>query len=214
MGDYSAQFGGDLLAALGYPKTPDNLAFMQAWATAEGGHARFNPFNTTQPVAGSTWYNTFGEHGQYHVQNYPNYGAGLNATVHTLTNGNYQPILNALAAGGDAMLAAQAVAASPWGTGGGVIAVLTAQGYHHAQPAPPPPAPEPPKDDEMILLNVAGTPGIWLLFPATGAYIHVPDPSDVVTLEHVTPYPAGAITGDLHQELLATWASLKAPAAA
>jgi len=113
---YSTQFGTDLLNNLGLPVTAENLRFLAAWAQAEGGGATFNPFNTTQP--GGTAYNKVG------VQNYASYQQGLGATVQTLKNGDYGPILAALKQGNSAMAAAQAVAQTPWGTGTLVEKVL------------------------------------------------------------------------------------------
>ena len=50
------------------------------------------------------------------VQAYPSWQAGFTATLATLGNGSYGPILSALSSGGSAQAVADAVAASPWGT--------------------------------------------------------------------------------------------------
>lgn len=55
-----------------------------AWQRAEGGDARFNAWNTTEPWPGSTDYNNA------HVKNYPSASAGTSATVATLRNGLYR----------------------------------------------------------------------------------------------------------------------------
>ena len=121
MGDYSTSWGKALLRRLGAPVTDQNLLYLAAWAQAEGGHARYNPFNTTQQAAGSTAYN---DNNGHPVRNYTSPKQGLDATYQTLTNGRYQDIVSALRNGSDAMAAAKALKASPWGTGGLVEQVL------------------------------------------------------------------------------------------
>lgn len=59
----------------------------RAWAKAEGGTAKFNAWNTTEPWPGATPYNNVGPSG--HVWNYPRASAGTSATVATLRNGAY-----------------------------------------------------------------------------------------------------------------------------
>ena len=104
-----------LLSTAGLPQTRCNVAAVTAWEQAEGGNwanaARFNPLNTTQPEPGSQPMNSAS------VQAYPSWQTGLTATVATLGNGRYGPILTALKNGGDAQVVAAAVASSPWGTG-------------------------------------------------------------------------------------------------
>ena len=104
-----------LLRQLQMPVTQDNVAALAAWEMAEGGHwhntAHHNPLNTTQPEPGATSMNSVG------VKAYVSWAQGFLATIVTLHNGRYDAILAALAAGNDASAVAQAVAASPWGTG-------------------------------------------------------------------------------------------------
>jgi cell wall-associated NlpC family hydrolase len=107
-----------ILMGVGVKPTPENLRFMDAWARAEGGTAANNPFNTTQPMAGATPYNSVG------VRNYGSPEIGIDATVNTLTNGRYGNIIGALRRGDSAYAVAQALAASPWGTGGLVQKIL------------------------------------------------------------------------------------------
>lgn len=72
------------LAAAGrFGYHPEVWKVWEAWARAEGGTARFNPFNTTEPWPGASEYNTAG------VKNYPSAQAGIAATVATLRNGFY-----------------------------------------------------------------------------------------------------------------------------
>jgi hypothetical protein len=115
-GSYTPQsFARAVLRAEGDPRTPCNMGAMLAWEAAEGGHwnntATYNPLNTTLPEPGSSPMNPVG------VQSYTSWGQGLRATVDTLNNGNYPGILAALSAGDDAQAVADAVGASPWGTG-------------------------------------------------------------------------------------------------
>jgi hypothetical protein len=109
-----SSWAGALLSAGGFPQTSCNLSAVTAWEQAEGGNwangARFNPLDTTQPEPGSWVINSAG------VRAYPSWQSGFTATLATLGNGNYGPIVSALRAGGSAQAVAGAVAASPWGT--------------------------------------------------------------------------------------------------
>ena len=109
-----ASWADALLSAGGWPRTSCNLAAVAAWENAEGGQwhnaATFNPLDTTQPEPGSAPMNSVG------VQAYPSWQAGFTATLATLGNGNYGPILSALRSGASAQAVADAVASSPWGT--------------------------------------------------------------------------------------------------
>ena len=103
------------LKSLGMPITADNVAAVVAWEMAEGGHwynaASYNPLNTTQSMPGASVFNSVG------VKAYTSWAQGLKASVITLRNGYYGSILDALSRGNDAQAVANAVAASPWGTG-------------------------------------------------------------------------------------------------
>lgn len=122
MGDYSTAWGTQLLKDLGYPVTKANLTYLAAWAQAEGGSAKYNPFNTTQTMPGATNYNSVG------VKNYTSSEQGLQATEKTLTNGRYAGILAGLRAGTSAEMTAAALANSPWGTGNLVEKILGSGG--------------------------------------------------------------------------------------
>lgn len=104
-----------LLGYLGLPVTSQNLTAITAWELAEGGNwfnsARFNPLDTTMPEPGATDMNGVG------VKAYTSWAEGFTATIATLRNGLYGPILAALQKGDDALAVAAAVAASQWGTG-------------------------------------------------------------------------------------------------
>jgi peptidoglycan hydrolase CwlO-like protein len=104
-----------LLGYLGMPVTSQNLTAITSWELAEGGNwfnsARYNPLDTTMPEPGATVMNSVG------VKAYTSWAEGFTATVATLRNGLYGPILAALREGDDALAVAAAVASSPWGTG-------------------------------------------------------------------------------------------------
>ena len=76
-----------LLRAIHASGYRQNRKLLRAWARAEGGTARYNPLNTTQPWPGSTDYNSVG------VKNYPNGAAGIAATASTLVNGHYNGLV-------------------------------------------------------------------------------------------------------------------------
>lgn len=107
------QFAMDLLAALGNTQpTADTVAFVVEWTLAEdsgnGALARNNPLNTTQSSgAANMIINSDG------VKGYATYQDGLDATVTTITNGLYNPLVYALQTN-DAAGALQALIASPW----------------------------------------------------------------------------------------------------
>lgn len=91
-----------------------NRQVLAAWAQAEGGTARYNPLNTTQPWPGSTYYNAA------RVRNYPSAAAGLAATAATLTNGLYDGLVRDLRAGRKSarqLVLDNAGAFNTWGTG-------------------------------------------------------------------------------------------------
>jgi len=118
-GTYSDDFYAKILTGIGAPVTPENLRLMHAWTQAEGmDPSRNNPFATTQGAAGSSDINGAG------VKSYPDEQTGIDATIQTLLNGNYANIVSGLKSGTDAMVVANAIAASPWGTGRLVQKVL------------------------------------------------------------------------------------------
>jgi peptidoglycan hydrolase CwlO-like protein len=104
-----------LLEQLQLPLTQQNAAAITAWEMAEGGHwhntAHYNPLDTTMPEPGAASMNSVG------VKAYLSWAQGFTATIATLRNGYYGGILSALRAGTSAIAVADAVAASPWGTG-------------------------------------------------------------------------------------------------
>lgn len=112
-----------LLDRLGAPVTTENVRALSAWIGAEANNSRFrNPLATTMGAAGASNVNHVG------VKSYPTDTIGLDATVRTLTNGLYEPILAALRAGDSAARVVTAVAASPWGTGENAVIRLRLDG--------------------------------------------------------------------------------------
>lgn len=114
-------FANALLEKLGMPITTENQKLLLAWQQAEGTSAAFNPLATTDHAPGST---SFNSNGGVPVQNFTSFEQGVDTTVRTLTNGRYGNILAALQQGNNAVAVAQAIAASPWGTGALVLKIL------------------------------------------------------------------------------------------
>jgi len=111
-----------VLRGIGAPVTQNNLALLRAWQQAEGGgtanNANFNPLNTTQGAKGASSINSVG------VKSYRSAQQGIQATVQTLLNGYYGPIIAAMRNDAHPNVTASAIAKSPWGTGSGVLRVL------------------------------------------------------------------------------------------
>ena len=101
-----------VLAAIGAPQTPNNVAFLDSWANLEGGTAAYNPLNTTLPAAGSSAYNGVG------VQSYTSPQQGVASTAQTLLNGNYPNLVAALRSGNPFGSSAIANDLSTWSGGG------------------------------------------------------------------------------------------------
>lgn len=114
-------FANAVLAKLGVPNTPENMRALVAWQQGEGTAAAFNPLATTDHAPGST---AFNDNNGDPVQNFTSFEQGVDTTVQTLTNGKYGNILGALQDGSSAIAVAQAIAASPWGTGALVLKIL------------------------------------------------------------------------------------------
>ena len=112
------QWAQDFLSRLGMPLTSENVRLMVAWQQAEGTKAQYNPLATTQSMPGATRFNSVG------VKNFASYDDGLTANLKAITNGRYENVLAALRRGDSAVTTAQAIASSPWGTGGLVLRIL------------------------------------------------------------------------------------------
>lgn len=109
------QWATDFLSLIGAPVTPTNVGTIVKWEYGEsgGGGGMFNPLNTTQGGYGGRSINGPG------VKDYPDYVAGLNATVQAFMSGlskyGYGNILNGLKQQ-DQSATFAAIDASPWGT--------------------------------------------------------------------------------------------------
>ena len=112
------QWAREFLDRIGAPTSKANLHAIVSWIQAEGGHARWNPLNTTHEAPGATDYNWVG------VKDYLTFESGMDATVETLEYGaerglyGYRAIKHNLVASRRAGLTLRAVEASTWGTGG------------------------------------------------------------------------------------------------
>ncbi|AEJ41358.1 hypothetical protein TPY_3206 [Sulfobacillus acidophilus TPY] len=89
----------NILDALGAPPTPANMTIMAGWIVGEHGWnwdgTGNNPMNTTWNMQAP------GEHSinSVHVQAYPTAQVGLQATLNTLQQPEYAPLVQALQAG-------------------------------------------------------------------------------------------------------------------
>jgi hypothetical protein len=121
-----------LLAVLGAPRSAENLRLLAAWAVAEGGTAKWNPLNTTYPLAwGSSRYNNS------EVKNYSQPTGGVCATALTLATSHqpdntltYGGILGDLQGGkktAEQIVNDNAAEFHTWGTGTSVILSVLAQ---------------------------------------------------------------------------------------
>lgn len=94
-----------VLADLGAPATPANLASLAAWTTHEWPawppKAANNPLDTTLAAPGATAFNTFraANGAVLHVWSYPTATEGATETARTIGAGNFPGITAALAAG-------------------------------------------------------------------------------------------------------------------
>lgn len=111
-----------MLAAIGAPATPNNIAKMNAWAQCEGGVPYNNPFFTTRNCCGGVSINSVG------VKRYPTMADGIEANRQALMLGYYVAIVSNLRGDGSQQGFATAVGASPWGTSGQCIASVLKSG--------------------------------------------------------------------------------------
>lgn len=125
MSGYTTTWGQALCQRLGVPASLQNDLFFRAWAQAEGGTAKYNPFNTTAKMPGSTTnINPNGTPNSAGVQDYISAQQGFEATIKTLQNGKYNSILSALMVGTSARNCAYALEHSLWGTGGLALKIV------------------------------------------------------------------------------------------
>jgi len=184
-----------ILQGLGAPITATNLQLVAAWSYCEKPHGSGaawewnNPLNTTQPGFGGSvvpgdW-NTAG------VKQYPTQTAGIQATVATLTNGDYPVLVQALQQSNPSLFfSAQGWAEiQTWGTDPtciqSVFASLAAPpaqylGASSPTPAPPgpvfapPPALSPPGANATAWILLGG--GLLLLGGAAALHAKTAHP--------------------------------------
>lgn len=89
----------------------ERIVFGVAWAAFENTQAANNPWATTEPFEGATDFNEAG------VKNYLTFENGVDATVATLENGNYEHLLEVLRSGDTTIQdVLNALNSSPWGS--------------------------------------------------------------------------------------------------
>lgn len=102
------QWAKDLCQALGNANpTQKILSFIVGWTcheTLTNSGAKFNLLNTTQPFEGAINFNSVG------VKNFPNYQAGIQATINTILNGRYTVIAEILRDNQDNLISDENVA--------------------------------------------------------------------------------------------------------
>ena len=97
-----AAFANAVLEAMGADTSRGTIEALVAWMGKENTKAGFNPLATTLDYGENTWFNTFGDQGQYHVRNFADFQTGVEATVRTLRGGFYPNMVQALMDGTDA----------------------------------------------------------------------------------------------------------------
>lgn len=117
------QWAGLITTTMHLPACHANLVALVAWQLSEFTQAAWNPLATTEPMTGSTTFNSAG------VQNFVSIDQGLQATQLTLENGlathGYDAIVSSLRNCGDPMATAEAINASDWcaGCAGGAYVI-------------------------------------------------------------------------------------------
>lgn len=101
---FQTSWAESVLRGLGAPVTPGNVQALVEWQAAEGGPTD-NPLNTTLHQPGAQGAS---------IKGYGSVQAGVNATVQTLKESAYAPVVNALKGNAGAGHVGAAVIASPW----------------------------------------------------------------------------------------------------
>lgn len=115
------KFYESVLSCLGAKPTKGNMSFFYAWRQSESGKAKFNPFNTTMKMPGSTNYNSVG------VKNYMSIEDGIRATCKTLKLNYYRDIVEGLKNDVGLYKLSRMKGLQKWGTGDLIAKV--ADGY-------------------------------------------------------------------------------------
>ncbi len=164
MGITRYQFAQELASALEIAPTQGLLDAIVAWETFESSNAANNPLSTEKDMGypGQSDFNSVG------VKNYANLAEGISATVATLFNGYYDPLITALQSGQYSQIT-QAVDASPWGDHG-VSGITLSPGDYAAL---------------INSNNSSGFPDVPAVEPAT-----TPEPVSVISVPVPSPAPA------------------------
>lgn len=100
------------LRQLGVPVTDRTRMAMVVWMQSEGSPARWNPLATILPMPGAVTMNSAG------VKHYPDRRTGLEASLRTIREEQYDEIVRRLARNSYPRYIVNAIAESPWGTDG------------------------------------------------------------------------------------------------
>jgi hypothetical protein len=120
-------FANLLSARRGWPIKVHNRRTLQCQMQCEGGSAENNPFNTTQRMPRSTFYNVLQRDGSGRpligVQNYATPEEGLDALEMTFDAGDhrYAAVEAALKANRPARVTVPLIGISPWGTASALL---------------------------------------------------------------------------------------------
>lgn len=111
------EFAHRVIVGLGATTTNHVRSAMQAQLQVEGGHAKFNPYNTTWEMPGSTPYNFVAP--GVAVQNYVSPRQGQEATIKTFRSKGhgYERIIKLMKEDAPAWQICVAIVESDWGTG-------------------------------------------------------------------------------------------------
>ena len=130
MGTTRLLYARALLHCGGLPRTPAHEMCLVAIMSGEDSGAQWNPLDTTLPMTGATPYNSFGNHDEYHVWNYPDAEIGLKATWQTMTQANMRPWLSQMRIKRTtATHLAAAFAQTPWGGVGDTLPLRLIEDY-------------------------------------------------------------------------------------
>lgn len=95
----------------GLPTSKNNVESLVIWAISEGSQAKWNPWDTTEPMNGhDTEYNSVG------VRNYDTILTGVEAFRRTLFNGDYNDIIGSLLTSAPPAITCSHICNSPWGS--------------------------------------------------------------------------------------------------
>lgn len=136
-------FYKSILSCIGAPATVENMKFLYAWRQAEGGTAKYNPFNTSRKKQNATFYNCLSKDSSGKcisgVKNYSTKEDGIQATCETLKLPMYSELVNQLKSGthsANELAKNNLTALKTWGTGELIAKVLSSY-KEGSKPNPP-----------------------------------------------------------------------------